>query len=115
MRTTQELISELRTESQSFEHALLVVLLPNGPGLVPSSMSDEEALKRLDGFLQNSGQPIGFVRFQKNAVDSRLLVEWQDKPDPEPQQALNDLVQSYVDFLERKFGIDPQRQPPPSG
>ena len=111
MRTTRALIAELRAEAANAELVLLVVGFPNETKMVPSKITDANALAELNALVGQGGHPLGFIRVvrrgTRRSIESRPLPEYGD--DPVPGQVLREICERMADSLEREYGVYAER------
>jgi hypothetical protein len=107
MRSTKDLIAELRAEAANADVVVLAVGFPNETKMIPATFTDAEALKELNGLLAQGGYPLGFVRITRQgdqrSVERRCLPEYQG--DPVPDRALQQICQNLADGMERQYGV----------
>jgi len=118
MRTTKDLIAELRAEAATAAMVMLAVGFPSESKMVRSDQSDADALKELNGLCQRGGTPLGYIRLEhrqgnSQAVKSKVLAEWEDEE--VPGQVLRDITLRMADDLERQHGLYFRLGPPPEG
>jgi hypothetical protein len=107
MRTTKDLIAELRAQAFNADYVVLVVAFPNETKMVASTLSDAEALEELTVLVEQGGYPLGFIRSirqgTRRSIESRALPEYGD--DPVPGQLLRQICERMADSLERQYGV----------
>jgi hypothetical protein len=113
MRTTKDLIAELRTEASQGEYAYLAVGFPNETKMLSARKGDGDALRELNALVEQGGHPLGFIKFGPVAgkhlsVSCRPLVEYAD--DPFPGQLLREICEGLAEKLQNQgLGISVRR------
>lgn len=112
MRTTRDVIVELRAEAAKAEFVLLAVGFPTETKMVSSTQSDVGSLEELNGLVAQDGHPLGFIRCTRQGtrrvIASRPLAQYAD--DPVPGQVLRGICEYMADSLERQYGVYAQRR-----
>jgi len=107
MRTTRDLIVELRAEAARAEFVLLAVGFPTETKMVCSTPSNVDALEDLNTLVAQDGHPLGFIRCTRQGtrrvMESCPLAEYDD--DPVPGQVLREICKRMADGLERQYGV----------
>jgi hypothetical protein len=85
MRTTKDLIDELRMEGTHAEVVQLAVGFPQETKFVSSLMNDVDALNELNSLVAKGGHPLGFIRAIRQG--ERLHFEQRVLPDHTGQAA----------------------------
>ena len=111
MRTSKELIEELRAEASSAEFVVLAVGFPQETKMVNSTLTDAEALDTLNTLVSQGGHPLGFIRCRcksnSRVFEVRPLDEYAD--DPVPGRVLGEICQRMGDEAERSYGVYARR------
>jgi hypothetical protein len=108
MRTTPELIQELKSEAKEHYAVMLAVAFESSTILVKSTDADDDALATLNETILQGGIPVGLIAFDKRELaDGRaeLLLRARIFPehDGARQQAAN-YMQRMIEQAAEKFG-----------
>ena len=101
MRSTQDLIGELRQASQGAALTLLVVAFENTCKTISAELTDYDALMELNNLVLDGGSPVGIVRCRLEGkrvfLEARPLQENLD--DPEVARILDEVTDRVRDKL----------------
>jgi hypothetical protein len=115
MRTTNELIAELRNESTGCAFVLLVVGFERESKMVSSNLNDTDALEELNALVRQGGHPLGFLRATKTTKEevgksklsfaTRVLEDHHGEAATIAHRVLTKLVQTSAQALEAEHGV----------
>ena len=103
MRSTQDLINDLKSESKGASVAILAVGFPKETKFIRSNSDETFALKELNSLIEQGGIPLGFMIYRQDGaeleIETKVLPDHDDRAKKVAHQVLVKIAQNVRDGI----------------